>query len=120
MLAKVLDKYTVAFLCLIGRQITHGNIHAETRTERHTGGIRPATVRIDDDLFRLWVEDGPVANGVAYNAITVGCVLQNKGAEVGRLLVELALLYIGLLTVEVCCLDLGSSQTGLVEVVLSL
>ena len=74
-------------------------------------------MRIDEDFFRLSVEDWPVTDGVAHNTVAIRRVLEDKRAEIGCLLVELALLHVSLFTMEVCGLDLGSCECSLVQVV---
>ena len=56
---------------------------------------------VDDDFLRLGVEQGPVTNGVAHHTLVVGGVLEHKGAEVGRLLGQLALRDVSVFAVEV-------------------
>ena len=43
--------------------------------------VYPPAVRIDEDFFRLPVEDWPVTDGVAHNTIAVRCVLENEGRD---------------------------------------
>ena len=61
---------------------------------------------IEDDVPGICVQQWPLANGIAHHTTVVSCIFQYKGAQVGRLLRQLALGDIGFLAVEVIGLDL--------------
>ena len=73
---------------------------------------------VNDHLFRLDVEDWPVAYWVANNAITVGRVPKLQGTEVSHLLLEFALLNVCFFAVEVRRFYFGTGKPCLVEVLL--